>query len=184
MGDLIDALLQLSRVSRTPMQRAPVDVAAVASRVIADLRTEAPRREEVAVTIERSLFVEGDPRLVEVVLDNLLRNAWKFTSKKERPSIAVGRVRRDGEEWLFVRDNGAGFAPEHASRLFGPFQRLHRETDFDGTGIGLATVQRIISRHGGRIWAEAAPDQGATFFFTFGQRRRAAATRTCGTPSA
>jgi light-regulated signal transduction histidine kinase (bacteriophytochrome) len=109
---------------------------------------------------------QADPRLVAVILENILGNAWKFTSKRLGARIEVSQEVRENENVFFVRDNGAGFDIEHAQRLFAPFQRLHSAEDFEGTGIGLATVHRVVSRHGGRIWAEAATDSGATFFFT------------------
>jgi light-regulated signal transduction histidine kinase (bacteriophytochrome) len=113
---------------------------------------------------------DGDSRLVTALLENLLGNAWKFTSKRAAARIEVGTERQEGETVYFVRDNGAGFNMEYAAKLFAPFQRLHSPAEFQGTGIGLSTVQRIVTRHGGRIWADAKLDQGATFFFTLGGR--------------
>lgn len=166
MGRLIDDLLELSRLSRVTMQRRPVDFSAIARDVIADLSMASPER-SVDVVIEDGLRVEGDSRLIEIMLRNLLGNAWKFTSKHPRARIEVGRHESDGESTYFVRDDGAGFDMAYAGQLFAPFQRLHSDLEFGGTGIGLAIVQRIVGRHGGRIWVEAKVDRGATFFFTF-----------------
>ena len=161
MSGLIDDLLRLSTVSRGELARAPFDLAKTARDVVAELERTDPAR-AVTVSIPPALPATGDARLVRVVLANLLGNAWKFTAKQAAPTIEVGE--RDGA--FFVRDNGAGFDPSLASRLFTPFQRLHAASDFDGTGIGLATAQRVVHRHGGRIWAESTPGQGATFYFT------------------
>jgi PAS domain S-box-containing protein len=166
MGELIDALLELSRVTRGELERAPVDVTAMARTVVAELHGQEPSR-QVACVIAEGLTVDGDARLVRVVLDNLLRNAWKFTARQSHPRIEVGHLRQpNGTRAWFVRDNGAGFDMAYADKLFGAFQRLHHRREFPGTGIGLATVQRIVHRHGGRIWAESAVGQGATFYFT------------------
>jgi light-regulated signal transduction histidine kinase (bacteriophytochrome) len=166
MAELIDALLELSRVTRGKLSRAPVDVTAMARTIAADLQRQEPSR-QVACVIAEELTVDGDARLVRVVLDNLLGNAWKFTAHRPHACIEVGRLRQpDGAVALFVRDNGAGFDMAYADKLFGAFQRLHHRHEFPGTGIGLATVQRIVHRHGGRIWAEGAVEEGATFYFT------------------
>jgi light-regulated signal transduction histidine kinase (bacteriophytochrome) len=121
----------------------------------------------VAAVIADDLVTSGDSHLIQAALDNLLSNAWKFTGKREHAAIEVGAVRRDGEQVFFVRDNGAGFDMRYVGKLFDPLQRLHTATDFEGNGIGLAIVHRIVSRHGGRIWAESEPGKGAAFFFTF-----------------
>ena len=173
MGDLIDGLLGLSRVTRGEMRVERVDLSAVAARVAAALRETYPRAE---ISIAPHLVAHGDERLLELALDNLLDNACKFSAKVSSPRVEVGVVSAaelpgeptnpHPERVFFVRDNGAGFDMEHADRLFGAFQRLHLATEFEGTGIGLATVQRIVRRHGGRIWAEAAVGRGATFYFT------------------
>jgi signal transduction histidine kinase len=165
LGHLIDALLSLSRVSRTAFERVPVDLTAVAETVIAQLRASAPDR-RVSFTAAPHIVANGDPTLLRALLENLLGNAWKFTSKSESARIELGRTQHEGVTALFVRDNGAGFDMEYAGRLFAPFQRLHSAEDFAGTGIGLATVQRIVRRHGGTIWAEGAVGRGATMFFT------------------
>ena len=161
MGQLIDALLALSHVGRGALRRSPVDLSALAAAVAGRLRDADPGR-AVELTIQEGMAADGEARLLEAVLENLLGNAWKFTRKQERARIAVTC---DGAAY-HVRDNGAGFDMAHAGHLFGAFQRLHASSDFEGTGIGLATVQRIIRRHGGRIWADSAIGQGATFSFT------------------
>ena len=166
MGQLIDDLLSLSRVSRNHMSRETIDLSALANAVAAELRREEPGR-RVQFAIEPSLRVEADFNLMRIVLENLLRNAWKFTRNKQAGRIEMGALQQNGETAYFVRDNGAGFDMAYADKLFGAFQRLHRSAEFEGTGIGLATVQRIIHRHGGQVWAEGAVEQGATFYFTF-----------------
>jgi len=168
MGRLIDDILHLSQMTRSAMTREKVDLSALAAHVIADLHAAEPNRHDVCIDIDPGLVSEGDPRLLEVVLTNLLGNAWKFTSKTENARIEFGATDRDGQRAFFVRDNGAGFDMANADRLFGAFQRLHTEAEFPGTGIGLATVQRIIRRHGGQVWAEGSIGKGATFAFTLG----------------
>ena len=165
MGQLIDDLLNLSRVSRGEMSREPVDLSKMAREVMDELRSTDPRR-EAEIVIADDLFAETDPRLLRIVLTNLLSNAWKFTTKQEHPVINFGSLGASGSPEYFVQDNGAGFNEAYAGQLFGVFQRLHSVADFPGTGIGLATVQRIIHRHGGRVWAEGQVEQGATFHFT------------------
>jgi signal transduction histidine kinase len=165
MGQLIEDLLNLSKVSRGELQRATVDVSEIAQQVVAELRAREPQR-KVEVHVWDGMQASADGRLLRAALENLIGNAWKFTSKAGAARIEVGAV-RDGERCsFFVRDNGAGFDMAYASKLFGAFQRLHTAGEFQGTGIGLATVQRIVHRHGGRIWAEAAPGRGAVFSFT------------------
>lgn len=163
MGHLIDDLLALSRVTRVELRREPVDLTRVADEIAERLRQTEPERDLEFVIAER-MTAEADPHLLGIALENLLGNAAKFTRRKPKARIEVGV--RPGGRTFFVRDNGAGFDMAHAQRLFGAFQRLHRNTEFEGTGIGLATVQRVINRHGGRIWAEAEVDRGATFYFT------------------
>jgi PAS domain S-box-containing protein len=169
MDQLMDDLLNLSRVTHAEMQRQPVDLSAVALRIAADFQSAEPDR-RVEFFIAEGLTVEGDARLLRAALENLLSNAWKFTSKQSRAKIEVGAMQQEDQTVYFVRDNGAGFDMAYAGKLFGAFQRLHPTSEFEGTGIGLATVQRIIHRHGGRIWAEAAPGQGAAFYFTLLER--------------
>jgi PAS domain S-box-containing protein len=165
MGTLIDDLLRLSRVTRAELRRESVDLSAMAETVAAELKRTAPRR-GVEFVIAPQVIGEGDPRLLRVVLENLLGNAWKYTGKHPRARIEFGVDQRDGRCAYFVRDDGAGFDMTYAKKLFGAFQRLHSSGEFDGTGIGLATVQRIVHRHGGRVWAEGAVERGATFYFT------------------
>ncbi|MEX0900786.1 MAG: CHASE domain-containing protein [Gammaproteobacteria bacterium] len=168
MGQLIDDLLQLSRVSQRPIHRSDVDLSEVAMGVLAQLRSEDPAR-DVSTEVESTEPVFGDPRLLQIVLDNLLRNAWKFSSKTRDARIVFGCRTQEPETVYFVQDNGAGFDATYADSLFVPFQRLHSEQEFPGTGIGLATVQRVVQRHGGRVWAESAEGHGATFWFTIGE---------------
>lgn len=165
MGKLIDALLQFSRLTRLELQKTELDLAPLAQEILAELQKKEPQR-VVTIEIQPNLRALADQRLISIVLEQLLNNAWKFTSKTNPASIVVGGSLRNGTETFFVRDNGAGFNMDYAKKLFGPFQRLHREDEFPGEGAGLAIVQRILQRHGGRIWAEASPGSGATFYFT------------------
>jgi len=165
MAELIDDLLNLSRVSTTAMHKQRVDLAALARQVMQDLRRRDPAR-KVDFIVAECPDADGDPRLVQIVLENLLRNSWKYTSSHSSARIEFGCERRGSGIVYFVRDDGAGFDPSHADRLFKPFQRLHSASEFPGTGIGLATVQRIIQRHGGDVWGESKVGRGATFFFT------------------
>ena len=164
MGDVFDGLQSLFRVTGGDIHRENVDVSAMAAEIVEEMRASNPDR-HVTVTILPELSVSGDVRLVRILLGNLISNAWKFTSKTENAVIEVGREGVDGESRLFVRDNGAGFDMINAHKLFGAFQRLHSQTEFPGMGIGLATVRRIVNRHGGRCWAEGAVGEGATFYF-------------------
>ena len=164
MDDLIDDLLKLSRVGRSELIQQQIDLSELANTVVAELRRAEPSR-KVDIEIDPGLRARGDARLLRIVLDNLLRNAWKFTSKRPQARIVFG-AEKGRKAAFFVRDNGAGFDPAFAGRLFGVFQRLHSTSEFAGTGVGLATVQRIINRHGGQVWAEGAIDQGATFYFS------------------
>ncbi len=166
MNELIGALLLVSRLSRAEMVLQPLDLGALAQSAFAALRESDPAR-KVQLQVQASLMAHGDPALLKQLVEHLAGNAWKFSSKKEQAVIAVGASRQvDGETVYFVKDNGAGFDMKQADKLFGIFQRLHVSSDFPGLGAGLATAQRIVMRHGGRIWAEAAPDQGATVYFT------------------
>jgi light-regulated signal transduction histidine kinase (bacteriophytochrome) len=173
MGQLIDGLLALSRVTRSEMHSEEVDLSALAHAAVARLRTSQPDR-PVDVVILEGLEDRGDPRLLTAMLDNLLANAWKFTGRRDAARIEFGVRSTDGDRVYLVRDNGAGFDMAFASRLFGVFQRLHAASDFEGTGVGLATVRRIVSRHGGRLWAEGEVDVGATFYFTLNDKACAA----------
>ncbi|HYF52292.1 MAG TPA: PAS domain S-box protein [Planctomycetota bacterium] len=165
MGQLIDDLLNLSRITRAELSIKEVDFSAIAEHVIAELRGAEPSR-SVHVSIAPNLRVRADERMLRIVADNLVGNAWKFTAQTPAAVIEVGRTEENGEEALFIRDNGAGFDMAYANKLFTPFQRLHGMHEFKGTGIGLATVYRIVSKHGGRLWAKAAVGKGATFFLT------------------
>jgi light-regulated signal transduction histidine kinase (bacteriophytochrome) len=165
MGMLIDDLLKLARITRAEMRREPVDLSGMAQEIVAELQRASPER-QVELAIAPGLKAQGDARLLRVVLDNLLRNSWKYTGKQPRPRVEFASVEVNGGRAFMVKDNGAGFDMKYADKLFGVFQRLHSAAEFEGTGVGLATVQRIITRHGGRIWAEGAVDQGATFYFT------------------
>ena len=164
MGNLIDDLLSLSRVSRIEMNRADVNLSLLAEKSVSKLQEMYPQR-KVEIKISDNIQAQGDARLLEIVFDNLLGNAWKYTHKKQSASIEFGVTEKDGKTAYFVKDNGAGFDMQYATKLFGAFQRLHGN-EFEGTGIGLATVSRIIHRHGGAVWAEAIPDEGAIFYFT------------------
>jgi len=165
MAELIDDLLNLSRVSTSTMHREAVDLTEMAATIIEQIRRREPAR-DVNFVVHDCVPVQGDARLLRIVLENLLRNAWKYTSKSPAAQIEFGCEKRLGHNIFYIRDNGAGFDPALAHRLFKPFQRLHTTSEFAGTGIGLATVQRIITRHGGEVWAEGAPQQGAVFYFT------------------
>ncbi|WP_275096065.1 sensor histidine kinase [Sedimenticola hydrogenitrophicus] len=168
MGVLIDDLLNLSRVSRTQLDREVLDLSGMAEEIVAQLRESDPQR-EVEVQIAAGMSGYGDARLIRVALVNLLNNAWKYTGKRSQPRIEFGLRDAAGRPSYFIEDNGAGFDMTYAGRLFGAFQRLHDARDYPGTGVGLATVQRIIRRHGGQIWAEAEVDRGAVFYFTLPQ---------------
>jgi light-regulated signal transduction histidine kinase (bacteriophytochrome) len=165
MSTLIDELLALGRLGRTELMRESVDLSATATAIAADLARHHPDR-TLEVTVAPQLRAKADPELLRIALHNLLDNAWKYTSKTPAPRVEIGALASGGIQVFHVRDNGAGFDMAHAHRLFGPFQRLHPEREFQGVGIGLATVQRIVRRHGGRIWAEGAVGRGATFYFT------------------
>ncbi len=170
MGELIDDLLKLSKLTRTPMKSETVDLSEIAESLVAGYRVDEPHR-AVKTEISAGIRVLGDPALLRVLMDNLLGNAWKFTSKNPNARIEVSStLGKRGELICHVRDNGVGYDPRYAHKLFGAFQRLHSQTEFPGTGIGLATVQRIVSRHGGEVWTEGAINRGATFSFMLGTR--------------
>lgn len=168
MATLIDDLLSLSRITRNELTIKHVDLTQMALAICEELAAAQPGRLVTAVVAD-GLEAQADPRLIRQVLDNLIGNAWKFTSKQPEARVEVGRQAGESGPVYFVRDNGAGFDPQYADRLFGVFQRLHAMTDFPGTGVGLAIVERIVKRHGGRVWAEAAVGKGATFYFTLGR---------------
>ena len=166
MHRLIEDLMGLSKIVRAPMGKSTVDISAIGREIAQRLRESAPQRLG-EILIASDLSAQGDPGLIRIVLENLLSNAWKFTSKRERAQVELDTVRgAEGDAVFRVKDNGAGFDPRYATKLFGPFQRCHTQADFPGTGIGLATVQRIVHRHGGKIWVEAQLDRGASFYFT------------------
>ena len=165
MAQLIDDLIKLAYVTRSEMHTEPVDLSELANVVLAECRKAEPNR-QVECVVQEHVVGFGDPILLRSVLENLLGNAWKFTSKREGARIEFASEQQDGHPVYLVRDNGAGFDMTYGEKLFGAFQRLHAASDFPGTGVGLATVQRIIHRHGGRVAAEGAEDKGATFSFT------------------
>ncbi|PYO87503.1 MAG: histidine kinase [Gemmatimonadetes bacterium] len=165
MATLIDDLLKLARVTRAEMRTERVDLSAIARDIVVDIQRAAPDH-TVEFAVSPGLEAQGDSRLLRVVLDNLLRNGWKYSSKRPHARVEFHALDENGERVFVVKDNGAGFDMRYADKLFGVFQRLHSAAEFEGTGVGLATVRRIISRHGGRIWAEGVVDQGATFYFT------------------
>ena len=165
MAQLIDDLLDLARIARLPLERREVNLSEIVRNITAELSRNTPNR-QVKVIVPDGLVAPADPVLTEMVLQNLLDNAWKFTSKHPTARIEFGTVRGSGESIFFVRDDGVGFDMTYADKLFSPFQRLHRTEEFPGTGIGLATVKRIISRHGGQVWIESELNRGTTVYFT------------------
>jgi light-regulated signal transduction histidine kinase (bacteriophytochrome) len=165
MADLIDDLLNLARVTRSPLLPKLTNLSAIVEKISNEQKEMYPGR-QVTTSITPDLMVQGDPHLLHIALENLISNAWKFTSKKEHAVIEFGQQSKNKERTFYIRDNGSGFDMTYVNKLFGVFQRLHSVSDFPGTGVGLATVQRIITIHGGHIWAEAEEGKGATFFFT------------------
>ncbi len=164
MAQLIDEMLMLSRLTRKPMQREHVDLSQMAREIAEELRTGAPER-SATFTIEDGLVVEGDRVLLRTALQNLLENAWKFSAGRDRTVIEFARADTDGAPAFVVRDNGVGFDMRYSDKLFRPFERLHTQGEFPGTGVGLTTVQRVVRRHGGAVWAEGRVDDGAAFYF-------------------
>ena len=171
MGELIEGLLTLAHLSREEIKSERVDLSAMARQIERDHREREPQRQQqVQVHVQDGLYAHGDPRLLSAVLQNLIANAWKFSSKKPLARIEVGsEPGPDGNQVYFVKDNGAGFDMAFAHKLFGTFERLHSPGDFVGTGIGLATVKRVIERHGGKVWADSQLNEGAAFYFTLNQ---------------
>ncbi len=165
MAELIDDLLNLARVTRAPLQPKLTNLSAIVESISTTLNEQNPKR-DISLSVTPDLMANADPHLLKIALENLMSNAWKFTSKKEKAVIEFGQLKKNSERTFFVRDNGTGFDMAYVNKLFGVFQRLHSVSDFPGTGVGLATVHRIIAIHGGRIWAEAEEGKGATFFFT------------------
>jgi light-regulated signal transduction histidine kinase (bacteriophytochrome) len=170
MGDLIDGMLDLARITRTRIDCQPTDLSDMVRMILDDLADAEPDR-QVQVEVQEGIAADADATLLRNVLQNLLGNAWKFTAKHGKARIAFGCRQENDEAVYFISDNGAGFDMRYADKLFGAFQRLHGPQEFDGTGIGLATAQRIIHLHGGRIWAEGQPGKGATFYFTLPDSR-------------
>jgi two-component system, NtrC family, sensor kinase len=164
LGVLLDDLLQLSRVGRAELRKGPLDLSELATKVVADLRARTPR--EVEVVVQENLLVHADRTLMRTALEHLLGNSWKFTGPSPEPRIECRAVEAGGQTTIVVQDNGVGFDPERGQQLFQPFQRLHTAAEFEGAGIGLAVVHKIMDRHGGRVWAEGRPGQGASFYFT------------------
>jgi signal transduction histidine kinase len=166
MANLIDDLLSLARVSRVEIKRENIDLTGLCRTIVKRQLERWPNR-ELQIKIDPRMRIDADPRLVEVALENLVENAIKFTATRPQNEIHIGKRLVNGKSAFFVQDNGVGFDPKYATNLFGVFQRLHSASEFPGTGVGLATVQRILQRHNGRVWAESEIDQGATFYFTF-----------------
>ena len=167
MSELIESLLSLSRLTRGELTYKVIDISVMSQEILEKMQLQEPER-HITWTVAPELLANVDEKLFRTALENLLGNAWKYTSKSEEPSIEMGSMTKDGQLIYFVKDNGVGFNMDNAGKLFGAFQRLHTEAEFPGHGIGLATIQRIIHRHGGTIWAEAELDKGATFYFTLG----------------
>ncbi|MDJ1501517.1 PAS domain S-box protein [Xanthocytophaga agilis] len=165
MGQLIEDLMKLAKVTKSEVNKEAVNLSTIAYSILKDLQKESPGR-KVVTRISDDLIVMGDEKLLGIALQNLLNNAWKYTGKREETVIELGKITENETPVYYIKDNGVGFDMKYADKLFQPFQRLHSKRDFEGTGVGLATVQRIIAKHGGHIWTEAAPDKGATFFFT------------------
>jgi signal transduction histidine kinase len=165
MRDLIDNMLKLSRISFADLSLQRIDLSWMASDILKELSFASPER-RVRIDIEPDIFAEADAGLIRIALENLLGNAWKYSAHHKAAHIEFGKRTENGEEVLFVRDNGVGFDMAHADKLFTPFQRLHPDSQFSGTGVGLATVRRVVDRHQGRIWAEGVPGEGASFYFT------------------
>ena len=166
MEQLIDDMLRLSRLSRVELHNEQVDLSNLARMTLEKLQTTTAPSRKIKAIIQDEILVKADKRLLEILIENLLGNAWKFTSNNKHPTIEFGSMKKEKETIFFIRDNGAGFDMAYADKLFIPFQRLHSIDEFPGTGIGLAIVSRIIHRHGGKIWAEGEVGKGATFYFT------------------
>jgi light-regulated signal transduction histidine kinase (bacteriophytochrome) len=174
MGQLIDDILRFSRISRAEMTMTRLDLGKLAGSVAQELSEGYPG---AVIEFGRLPQVTGDESTVRLVLVNLVENALKFSSRQPQPRVEIGTARRDGQDWIFVRDNGVGFDMRYTGKLFGVFQRMHPESQFPGMGVGLAIVKRVVDRHHGRVWAESEPGQGATFFFSLGEPRRLPSVR-------
>ncbi len=170
MERIVDGLLTLSRIGRKEIHRERIDLSAIARDHLEEVRAAGPER-NVEVIVPNDVRVDADQRLMHLALENLVRNAWKFTAEKDPARIEFGTFDKDGQAVYFVRDNGAGFDSRFAEQIFAPFKRVHGEKEFGGTGIGLSIVQRVISRHGGRVWAEGEAGAGAAFYFTLDDRQ-------------
>jgi light-regulated signal transduction histidine kinase (bacteriophytochrome) len=170
MAELIDDILELSRLTRLNIRNSEVNLSKIAEDCVYSLRSAEPGK-NVDIEIESNVVAKGDEKLLRLVIQNLLGNAWKFASHCDNPVIKFGVVRNGSNETYYVQDNGVGFDMKYAKKVFGIFQRLHTREEFEGTGIGLASVERVISRHGGKVWVEAKPAQGATFYFTLSENR-------------
>ena len=164
MGNLIDDMLKLSRISRTSIKKERLNLSQITEDITNELKKSEPNR-KVKITIQKDVMVKGDFSLLKIMLENLLNNAWKFTSKKDETIIEFGIIKGEEKDIYYIKDNGVGFDMEYVDKLFTPFQRLHSEEEFSGTGVGLANVKRIINMHGGKIWAEGKVGEGATFYF-------------------
>jgi light-regulated signal transduction histidine kinase (bacteriophytochrome) len=167
MSELIDSILKLSRISRSEMRQDKVDLTDLAKSIAEGLKFNQPER-KAEFLIEPDLAVNGDVVLLRIILNNLLENAWKYTGRCPQTRIEIGKINQPGEKVYFIKDNGIGFDMKYKDKLFQPFQRLHQSNEYPGIGIGLATVQRVIRRHNGRIWAESEAGKGTTFYFTLG----------------
>lgn len=165
MNDLIEDMLKLSRINRTEMDVVKVNLSTIATAIMKELQSSQPPRNASIIIADR-LEDSADPRLMRIMLENILGNAWKFTGKKGKTEIEFGQTCKDGKKVYFIRDNGAGFDMEHSKKMFAPFQRFHSMEEFPGTGIGLAIVNRIVSRHEGSVWVESLPGRGTTVYFT------------------
>ncbi len=167
MGALIDDLLAFARLSRAPLVKAPIDMSKLVGDALVELDAK-PGRPGLKVSVGPMPAAQGDPALIKQVWVNLISNALKYSQKRAEQVVEIGSQTREGRDVFFIRDNGTGFDMQYAGKLFGVFQRLHRSDEYEGTGVGLAIVQRVIHRHGGEVWAEAAVDRGATFYFNLG----------------
>ena len=166
MGKLIDGLLKLSRITRHNLDYSNVNISKIAESIISSLKKKDPNR-PVIIKIQHDLIIRADKHLIQIALENLINNAWKFTRHKKTAIIEIGKTKKEGELVFFIKDNGTGFNMDYVDKLFVPFQRLHSSDTYEGTGIGLGIVKRVFNRHGGKIWAESSEGKGTTFYFTF-----------------
>lgn len=166
MAELIDGLLKLSRITRRQIKKEKINISKISDSFVKSLKENNPNR-DININIQDNLYVYGDKHLIQLVIDNLISNAWKFTKKEEKPQIEIGKTKKDGKDVFFISDNGVGFNLDYADKLFAPFQRFHTSDEFEGTGIGLGIVSRVINKHGGEIWVDSKEGEGTTFYFTF-----------------